>query len=148
MLLPYTTLAYYGEAAAATYGNEAGSLLVADIKAMAAPASEIIGEGIVSYAKPTMLVNRPATLEGIGAITGASPKLEARPSSTIRVNALSQDDVTGAVFESEIEPGVSLKEALRQIRAALDGTVDANVISIKGQTITGSGVEADPWSPA
>jgi hypothetical protein len=63
-------------------------------------------------------VNRPATLAGVGAVTNALPKGRARPTATIKVNALSQDDVTGAVLEAFVEPGLTLKQALLDARRA------------------------------
>jgi hypothetical protein len=117
MLLPYTTLTYYGEAAAASVAVGTGSS-VADIKAWAEPAATTSGVGSVPLAKPTRLVNRPATITGIGAVTNALPKGRARPSATIKVNTLSQDDVTGAVLEAFVEPGLTLKQALLDARKA------------------------------
>lgn len=130
MLLPYTTLTYYGPAAAAGV-PAGGASLGADVKATARASAVSGGTGDVTLAKPTRLRNSPATLSGVGAFVSAAPRGLGRFGSTIKVNALSQDDVTGAVFESEIEPGLSLKEALRLITAALAGKV-----GVAGDTIT------------
>lgn len=130
MLLPYTTLTYYGPAAAEGVVGGAASLS-AGANATARAGSVAVGVGAVALAKPTRLRNRPATLSGVGAFVSAAPRGLGRFGSTIKVNALSQDDVTGAVFESEIEPGLSLKEALRLITAALAGKV-----GVAGDTIT------------
>jgi hypothetical protein len=117
MLLPYTTLTYYGPAAGAGVLDGAATA-AGDIKAWAEPAATTSGGASITLAKPTRLVNRPATLAGVGAVTNALPKGRARPTATIKVNALSQDDVTGAVLEAFVEPGLTLKQALLDARKA------------------------------
>lgn len=114
------TLQWYGEAAAASVAVGTGEA-VAGIKGRARAQGTSSGGAAITLAKPTRLVNRPATLVGAGAVTGALPKGRARPAATIRVNTLSQDDVTGAVLEALVEPGMSLKQALRITLAALAG---------------------------
>jgi hypothetical protein len=117
MLLPYTTLAYYGEAAAASIGQGA-TTTSADIKATARPEATIAASASVPLAKPTRLVDRPATIVGLGSVVTALPKGLARPAATIKVNQLTQDDVTGAVLETQIEPGLTVKQALLDARKA------------------------------
>ncbi len=53
---------------------------------------------------------------GAGTVTTALPKGRAKPSATIKVNALSQDAVTGAVLEAEVSPGLTLRQALIDAR--------------------------------
>ncbi len=48
-------------------------------------------------------------------------KGRARAASVIKVNELSQDDVTGAVLEALVEPGLTLRQALRLVAAATAG---------------------------
>lgn len=108
---------WYGEAAAAgvIVGTGAGA---GNIKARARAVSTIAATSVISLAKPTRMVNRPATIAGTGAVTNALPKGRAKPSATIKVNALSQNDVTGAVLEAQVEPGLTLKQALIDARKA------------------------------
>lgn len=54
-------------------------------------------------------------------MVAATPKGRARGAMSVRVNTISQDDVTGAVLEAAVEGGLSLKGALRLILAALTG---------------------------
>lgn len=123
---------WYGEAAGATLGGEASSAVAAGASARARAGGALAGAAIIANAKGTRLVNRPATLAGVAFITQALPKARARVASSIRVNTLSQDDVTGAVLETEIEPGLTLKQALRLIAAAAAG----QVAGAGGSTIT------------
>lgn len=143
MLLPYTTLTYYGEAAAAGIIPAAGAS-DGDLRAWAQPDATTSGVASVPLAKPTRLVNRPASLLASATITDALPKGRARPTSTVKVNALSQDDVTGAVLESLVEPGMTLKQALRIITAALAGksTVDGDVITFRDVNDTADRITA------
>jgi hypothetical protein len=130
--MPYASLFthhVYGEAAMASVTVGEGST-AADIKGFGRGVSTTTGTGAVTLAKPTRLVNRPATITGTGAVITALPKGRARPSATIRVNALSQDDVTGAVLESVIEPGMTLKQALRLVTAALAGKANVSGTSV------------------
>jgi hypothetical protein len=132
--MPYASLFthhVYGEAAMASVTVGTGAT-DANIKGFARGGATTTGTGSVSFAKPTRLVNSPATIAGVGAVITALPKGRARPSATIRVNVLSQDDVTGAVLESEVEPGISLKHALRLTLAALAGKVSGAA----GTTVT------------
>jgi hypothetical protein len=130
MLLPYTTLTYYGEGAAASFPADAIGVLSADIQGLSKAQSTITAQGIVSNAKATRLKNSPATLTGQGLITNALPKARARVLSTIKVNELSQDDVTGAVLEAKVEGGLSLKQALRILLAHAAG----NATGLEGST--------------
>ncbi len=109
------TLQFYGEATAASVTLAVGSA-VADIKGLAKAQGTTTGTGSVPTAQPTRLVNRPATLIGTGSVTNALPKGRAKPSATIKVNVLSQDDVTGAVLEAEVSPGLTLRQALIDAR--------------------------------
>lgn len=111
------TAQWYGEAAMASVSVGEGAT-TADIKGLASQAATISAAADVPLAKPTRLVNSPATIVGSGAVTTALPKGRARPSATIKVNELTQDDVTGAVLEAQVEPGLTLKQALIDARKA------------------------------
>lgn len=118
MPLAWATLAWYGPAAAASVVADAAGSTTADIRARARPAAMITAEASVPLAKPTRLVNRPATITGTGSVPTALPKARARPAATIKVNTITQDDVTGAVLEAEVLPGLTLKQALIDARSA------------------------------
>lgn len=72
----------------------------------------------------------------------------ARLAAVGRVNELTQDDVTGAVLEAQIEPGVSLKEAIRLLTAVAAGktTIDVSgpnpVVTFRDLSDTKDRVEA------
>lgn len=131
-LASFFSLHWYGEAAGATLGREATATLSGAMRARARAAAATGGVGAIANARGTRLVNRPATLPGAAVIPQALPRARARVASTIRVNTLSQDDVTGAVLETQIEPGLTLKQALRLIAAATAGQVSG----AGGSTIT------------
>lgn len=121
MLLPYTTLTYYGEGAAASFPADAVGVLSADIGAYGKARSTVLATATMPQAHVTGLKNSPATLSGQGLVTQALPKARANPAATIKVNSLSQDDVTGAVLEATVEGGLSLKQALRILLAHAAG---------------------------
>lgn len=112
------SLQWFGPAVAACVVNDATATASGDIKGRVRPTGTLSGTAVISLAKPTRLVNRPATLSGSAAITTALPKGRVRPTATIKVNALSQDDVTGAVLEAFVEPGLTLRQALVDARKA------------------------------
>lgn len=121
MLLPYTTLTYYGEGAGAGYSLAVGSA-AADIKAWGEPSATGSGVASAPLAKATRLVNAPATGSGVGSAAG-EVLARARIAAICKVNTLSQDDVTGAVLEARVDGNISLKQALRLVTAALAGKV-------------------------
>lgn len=75
----------------------------------------------MTNAKATRLKNSPCTMNGQGLVTQALPKAAARVAALIKVNELSQDDVTGAVLEAKVEGSLSLKEAIRLLLAVAAG---------------------------
>lgn len=111
---------WFGPAAAAVRSPGASSSVLA-IKGWASGAEAATGAGAVNRLKPTRLRNRPISTTGVGAMVAATPKGRARGAMSVRVNTISQDDVTGAVLEAAVEGGLSLKGALRLILAALTG---------------------------
>jgi hypothetical protein len=75
----------------------------------------------VPFAKPTRLRNSPMVTSGVGTIVQALPKGRARPALLVRIGELSQDDVTGAVWEAEVVPGTTYREAIQQLLAGGGG---------------------------
>lgn len=122
-LAAFFTAQFYGPAAGAARGGEAAAIVAGSIVARARAEGATGGAGLVATATATRLVNSPATLPGAGIVTQALPKARARVASSIKVNTLSQDDVTGAVLETQIEPGLTMKQILRLIAAATSGQV-------------------------
>lgn len=156
-LASLTGLLWYGPGAGAmvTAGQ---ATTVADVKATARARSTITAAGSMPRAKGTRLVNRPATIQGTGSMPRALPKARARALATIRVGALTQDDVTGAVLEAPVEGGLTLKQALRILLAhaagdatglegpaatfkSLDGTKDRIVGTYSGGTRNVTGID-------
>ncbi len=123
-LASWASLHFNGPAAAAGVVAVPASVVTGAVKARARAQGTTSGSAAITLAKPTRLRNRPATLTGVGVVQTALPKGRAKPSVTIRVNNLTQDDVTGAVLESFVEPGVTLKQAIRLTLAVLAGKSD------------------------
>lgn len=120
-LASFYSLQWYGQGAGAMVSTAQAST-IADVKATAkARSTSAVGGGSVSFAKATRLVNSPAVVSGVGSMPRALPKARARAASIIKVNELSQDDVTGAVLEAPVEGGLSLKQALRLLLAHAAG---------------------------
>lgn len=79
------------------------------------------GQGSMPRAQATRLVNSPVVINGVGSMPQALPKARARAGAIILVNQLSQDDVTGAVMESVVEDGLTLRQAMRLVLAYIAG---------------------------
>lgn len=124
MLLPYTTLTYHGPAAAAMVnGADAqGVLLAALPRGRVRGAVTANGLGDVPVFRPSRMKHAPLSVQASGVMQAASPKGGARFGLTMTIGSLSQDDVTGAVLDVEIEPGLTLRKALRLIAAATAGS--------------------------
>ena len=101
---------WYGEAAAATFGNDSIATATADIQGWAQPDAATTGVASVPLAKPTRLKNSPATATGSGTITYAFPRGRARPTCTISIGAQpSATDIAEAVVAQRVHglgPGV------------------------------------------
>lgn len=130
-LASFYTLHWYGPAASASVTTVA-PITTFDVKGDAKPASSTTGVAAITFAKPTRLVNSPSSISALGQFITALPKGRAKPSIVIRVNTITQDDVTGAVLEAEVENGLSLKEAMRLLLAVMAGKASG----AGGSTIT------------
>lgn len=120
-LASFYSLQWYGPGVGAMVTQAAGAI-EAEIKADARAAStSALGVGSVPFAKATRLVNAPATINASGSMPQALPKARARVASTIRVNELSQDDVTGAVWQAQVEPGKTFQAAMLELLAGGGG---------------------------
>jgi hypothetical protein len=120
-LASLASLMWYGAGAAAAVGNTNVSAS-ASIKAngrldgvntsVATSPRAIMTKGLKAAAVGTTTVSASASIKGKGRISAIG-----------KVNELSQDDVTGAILESIIEPGLTLRQALRLVVAAQAGKV-------------------------
>jgi hypothetical protein len=110
-------LQWYGPAMAAAVIVQSADI-TASAKTYGRAGATLTGAATTPLAKATILLSRPATLTGTGSVAQALPKGRLRASATIKVNQLTQDDVTGAVLEAEVSPGLTLKQALIDARKA------------------------------
>lgn len=124
MLLPYTTLTYYGPGAAAMVSQDS----VGD--AVAQPVTQKRG-GVQADGIGTAQVLRPYRGRAFGLDVPGDGLMQSQPRKRQRFalavsigGALTQDDVTGAVLESRVEGDLTLKQALRILlsHAAGDAT--------------------------
>lgn len=121
MPLPdYAGLHWYGPGMAAAVGSGAGAE-VALLTGQGRVSAVQSGGGAVALAKGTRLVNSPCIVAGTGGTQHQTMKALGRVGSVIRVNELSQDDVTGAVLDVPVEGDVTLREALRLLLAHAQG---------------------------
>lgn len=112
----------YGPAAAALRPEDPGQGSFAGQAIGTARAGSVIeGAGSMPLALATRLVGSLTVINGGATVTYLPMKGRARAASIIKVNELSQDDVTGAVLEAVIEPGLTLRQALRLLAAATAG---------------------------
>lgn len=132
-LASLANLQWNGPASAASRVQAVASSTI-DIKGRARAQGTTSGVASVPLAKPTRLRNRPATITAAASVTNALPKGRARPTATIEVNKLSQDDVTGAVLEAQIEDGFTLRQVLQILAAVAAGKTD--IIPLGGTLAT------------
>lgn len=121
-------LQWYGPACAAAVVQGSGSVTTQARGSLRAGAT-LAGFGTVTYARPVRLISATATLLGQGIISLAQARGVLRAFARIKVNELSQDDVTGAVLEAKVEGNLTLKQALRLLLAVAAGDatgLDAN----------------------
>ena len=130
-LASWASLHFNGPAAAAMVTS---AVVTSDISLRGAARANSVTTAAATapLLKATRLRNSPVFASGAGSMVAATPKARGRLGMVSRVNALSQDDVTGAVLESEIEPGMTLRQALRIVTAAMAGKVSGAA----GTTVT------------
>lgn len=114
----FSALAFYGPGCAAAVGNDvaptASATLRADVRLGA------VGTAVAF--SPRARATQGRYMAAAGTSVAFSPLAQLRANARLRaigkIGTLSQDDVTGAVLESEVEAGLTLKQALRLILAA------------------------------
>jgi hypothetical protein len=114
------SLQWYGPACAAAVVQGSGSV-AAQARGYLRAGATLAGLGTITYARPVRLISATASLLGQGVITQAQARGVLRAFARIKVNELSQDDVTGAVLEAKIEGNLTLKQALRLLLAVASG---------------------------
>lgn len=125
------SLQWYGDATAAMRVSDPAGALSAGAKSYMRANAALAGVGAMPLAKATRLYNSPVAMAGSAVMVGGTPRARVRAAVNIKVNDLSQDDVTGAVLESPIEGTMTLKEVLRLLLAVAAGNA---------QTLTGNPV--------
>lgn len=119
-LAPLFNLQFYGPCSSAAYLDGAGSVAAQPVGSIRS-ASNLAGAGAISYARSLRLIGTTANLAGVGNITAAQPRGSIRCRVLIKVNELSQDDVTGAVWQAQVEPGKSYQDAILELLAGGGG---------------------------
>lgn len=94
---------------------------ITSASALARAGQVVQGVGSTPLVKATRLRNSPMVTSGVGSIARALPKARVRPALIVRVNELSQDDVTGAVLEAPIEGDLNLRQIMRLLLAYVAG---------------------------
>ena len=124
-LASWASLHFNGPAAGAMLpvGGASGSV-IGQATATARAGSIINGAGSMPLARGTRLVSSLTVINGAATTTYLPMKGNVRAGAVIKVNELSQDDVTGAVLEAVIEPGLTLRQALRLVAAATAGKLE------------------------
>ena len=125
MLLPYTTLMYFGPGAAAVL-DASVSVVAADIKGTGRARSTVQGVGTIPAAHVTGLKNSPMTTSGLGQIVTAYPRGKARPTMTVSIGARpSAEDIAQACWgmENGIETGWTPRQVMRILAAVMAGKV-------------------------
>lgn len=191
MLLPYTTLVYYGPAALAVESDvsEAAST---DLRAQVRVGAPTEGGNQDADMHVTKLLGWGLEVEGQGDVAAFMPRLRVRlgidvdvaaqptvfdivqgilnaqaarysAAGTIggKINAQSASgDPWGAALPGAYAPGTAgyivgsnldakLSDTPAQVVASLaETTIPVNMVKVKGQAISGSGIESDPWGPA
>jgi hypothetical protein len=113
-------LQFYGPGSGATV-VQASAEVISQATGVGSVASVVPASASVPLADATRLVNSPAVINGSAVIANALPKARARANAIIKVGQLTQDDVTGAVLEAQVESGFSLKQILRLMSAVILG---------------------------
>jgi hypothetical protein len=122
MLLPYTTLTYYGPAAAALVAPPGvGDMPQATPHQLMRASAHVLGTGDAPLLRPYRGRAFALTVLAQGLLHLATPHQRMRGALRVLVSSLSQDDVTGAVLEAPVEGTLTLKQVLRLLLAQAAG---------------------------
>jgi hypothetical protein len=123
MLLPYTTLTYFGPAAAAmVVGDSIGSVEMFAPRGSVRSGLNVQITSPAPYIRPIRLIGFPMVSQGLGTVQAMQPRGRLRVGLSVKIGTLTQDDVTGAVFESKVEGDLTLKQAIRILLAHAAGS--------------------------
>ena len=123
-LASYASLQFNGPGAAAMKPDPAATgAVIGTASARARAGSVTSGAGSMPRAKATRMVSSLTVINGAATTTVLPMKGRVRAAAIIKVNSLSQDDVTGAVLEAVVEPGLTLRQALKLVAAATAGKI-------------------------
>lgn len=117
-LASWFSLAFYGPAAMAGVSPGVGAAQVG-AKGQARFQGAVAAQGAAT-GRATRLAGQGATAAGSASGSGLL-RARARMLGNIRVNAISQDDVTGAVLDVPVEGELTMREALRLLLAYAAG---------------------------
>lgn len=123
MLLPYTTLTYYGPGAASLALGDGAGVGAAQMEPhkLIKPALTGAGVGTATTLRPYRGRAFALSVAGMGNALTLLPHKRARFGLEVSVNSLSQDDVTGAVLDVPVEGTITLRQAMRLLLAYAGG---------------------------
>jgi hypothetical protein len=123
MLLPYTTLVYYGPGAAAMLPGDGVGVGTVQAQPVMTKRTAVSNGGVGTSVTLRPYRGRAFNLVNGGVGTMASqPRKRVRPAMVVSVGgALTQDGVTGAVLEAQVEGTLTLKQTLRILLAHAAG---------------------------
>jgi hypothetical protein len=122
MLLPYTTLTYYGPGATSMGdAGGVGEVVTAAATMTKRSAASFAGVGTANTLRPYRGRAFDLVTGGAGAMA-SQPRKRNRFALSVSIGgALTQDGVTGAVLESKVEGDLTVKQALRILLAHAAG---------------------------
>lgn len=111
----FAPLHFYGPGCASAVGNDVTPTASATLRAN----GRLVAVGTAVASSPLARATQGRTMAAVNTSAAFSPFAQLRGNARMvavgKIGTLSQDDVTGAVLESEIEPGISLRRAMRAL---------------------------------
>ena len=148
MLLPYTTLTYYGPGAAAMGVVSGDGSFQGTPRQSKAISVSVTGVGSAALLRPYRGRQAGMSGAGVGTLYG-EPKKSIRSALTVKVNDLTQDDVTSAVLGGIVEGDLTLQGTMRLLLAYIAGdasdlsgnpqfkSIDGSVTRLAGTIVDG-----------
>jgi hypothetical protein len=123
MLLPYVALTFFGPACAAmVVGDSAGSLEASANRLISVGASAQ-STSVVELFRVYRCRNAAITAQSTSVVERLRPVRWVRAGFSVQNGDLGYGEIAGAVQNIEIEPGLTLRDALRLVAAASAGKV-------------------------
>jgi hypothetical protein len=110
-----------------------GTLTASAAGSLGVVAADLAGIGSLA-ATGFLTASRTVSIAGLGALTGSPSGSLGNIACTIKIGTLTQDDVTGAVMEAQIEAGLTLRQVIRLLAAVAAGKTD--IIDLGGGNAT------------